>query len=110
MDLILCQISKLLPGTDFLILPDRDVQRQEGFDDCILFVLAYMLTLCSGQDPSCVTYKQKEMRGNFNTWLKNKKFETFPHTILKRNHINDIAYVYDWKNEEWMSKKSKYNK
>ena len=67
MDLILCQISKLLPGTDFLILTDKDVRRQEGFDDCGLFVLAYMLTLCSGQDPSCVTYKQKEMRGNFNT-------------------------------------------
>ena len=65
MDLILCQISKLLPGTDFLILTDKDVRRQEGFDDCGLFVLAYMFTLCSGQDPSFVTYKQKEMRGHF---------------------------------------------
>jgi len=55
MDLILCQISKMLPGTEFLILTDRDVQRQEGFDNCGLFVLAYMFTLCSSQDPSCVT-------------------------------------------------------
>ena len=77
MDLILCQISKLLPGTDFLILTDRDLQRQERFVDCGLFVLAYMLTLCSGQDPSCVTYKQKEMRGHFNTCLKIRNLKHF---------------------------------
>jgi hypothetical protein len=97
-------IHRIYPSTEFLILTDRDVQRQEGLNDCGLFVLAYMFTLCSDKDPSCCSYKQDAMRSHYNNCVKKKKFDTpFPHIELKRRHINDTKYVYECNKGIWQS-------
>jgi hypothetical protein len=46
MELILGHFGPIFPGTEFQIMYNRDVQRQNGIDDCGLFVLAYIHTLC----------------------------------------------------------------
>ncbi len=86
-----------------MFLNNRDVQRQEGFNDCGLFALAYMNTLCSGKNPSLCAYTQSKMRAHYNNCIKNKYFQAFPHTRLKRNHINDKKYEYDVKRDKWQS-------
>ena len=89
MSLILGEISQIFPQTNHMFLNNRDVQRQEGINDCGLFALAYMYTLCSGNNPSLCAYTQSKMRDHYNNCVKKKIFEEFPHTSLKRKHIND---------------------
>ena len=82
---------------------NRNVQRQEGFNDCRLFALAYMYTLCSGNNPSLCPYTQSKMRDHYNRCITNKIFEAFPHTLLKRKHKNDKKYENDVKEDKWPS-------
>ena len=42
MSLILGEISQIFPQTNHMFLNNRDVQRQEGINDCVLFALANM--------------------------------------------------------------------
>ena len=58
MSVILGEISKIFPQTNHMFLNNRDVQRQEGINDCGLFALAYMYTLCCGNNPSLCAYTQ----------------------------------------------------
>ena len=100
---ILGEISKIFPETYHMFLNNRDVQRQEGINDCGLFALAYMYTLCSGNNPSLCAYTQSKMRDHYNNCIKNKIFEAFPHTSLKRKHINDKKHEYNVKKDKWES-------
>ena len=47
MELILGHIAPMSPETQFQIMYNREVQRQKGSDDCGLFVLAYIYSLCN---------------------------------------------------------------
>ena len=47
MELILSHFTTMYPGTEYQILYNRDVQRQIGSDDCGLFALAYIYTICN---------------------------------------------------------------
>ena len=103
MSLILGEISQIFPQTNHMFLNNRDVQRQEGINDCGLFALAYMYTLCSGNNPSLCAYTQSKMRDHYNNCIKYKIFEEFPHTTLKRKHINDKIHEYNVKKDKWES-------
>ena len=103
MSLILREIRHIFPETNHMFLNNRDVQRQEGSNDCGLFALAYMYTLCSGNNPSLCAYTQSKMRDHYNNCITNKYFDAFPQTSLKRKHIND-------KNMNMMSKKTNGNR
>ena len=103
MSLILGEISQIFPQTNHMFLNNRDVQRQEGINDCGLLALANMYTLCSGNNPSLCAYTQSKMRDHYNNCIKNKYFDAFPHTSLKRKHINDKKYEYDVKKDKWQS-------
>ena len=70
MSLILGQISLIFPETQYLFLANRDIQRQEGINDCGLFALANMYTLCGGNDPSQYSYTQSQMRSHYNNCVK----------------------------------------
>ena len=39
-----------------------DVQIQEGSCDCGLFAVAFITSVCNGQDPAVLSYKQNAMR------------------------------------------------
>ena len=39
-----------------------DVQKQSGGNDCGLFALAFATSLCAGDDPSVLTYMQRQLR------------------------------------------------
>jgi hypothetical protein len=54
--MILGEISQIFPQTNHMFHNNRDVQRQEGINDCGLFALAYMYTLRSGNNPSMCVY------------------------------------------------------
>ncbi len=47
MELILSHFTSMYPETEYQILYNRDVQRQIGSDDCGLFALAYIYTICN---------------------------------------------------------------
>ena len=89
---------------DFYIVTHRDVQRQKGPNDCGLFCLANLFSLCNGIDPSQLGYKQKEMRAHYNKCLHSKNFEAFPSTSLMRKNIIDNIYIYDCKTKVFMRK------
>jgi hypothetical protein len=48
-------------------------------------------------------YTQSKMRDHYNNCVKNKIFEEFPHTSLKRKHINNKIHEYNVKKDKWES-------
>lgn len=54
--------------------------RQENGNDCGCFAVAYVETLCQGQDPAIVQFKQSEMRAHLLQCLKTGELTPFPAT------------------------------
>ena len=81
MSQILVEIIQIFPETYHMFLNNRNVQRQEGFNDCGFFALAYMYTLFSDNSPSLCSYTQSKMRDHYNHCVTNTIFEAFPHTL-----------------------------
>ena len=55
-----------------------DVQLQEGSHDCGLFALAYITSICNGQDPAVVLYKQNAMRKHVLKSIEDGVMTAFP--------------------------------
>ena len=47
---------------------------QRGSNDCGLFALAYINSLCKGREPSLIQYNQDTMRQNFNNFIDGHPF------------------------------------
>jgi len=59
-------VASLVEATGkYLSLTFPDVLQQTGGSDCGLFVLAFAYSLCSGEEPETITYKQNELRSYF---------------------------------------------
>ena len=94
---------------------NRDVQRQNGIDDCGLFVLAYIHTLCkllfnnfsskkikniffykgAGLNPSNLHFDQTSMRIHFNKCLTNSPFDPFPSEARNKQKLHDNQHYFD---------------
>ena len=55
-----------------------NVQQQEGADDCGLFALAFITTICSGHDPSIRCYEQRAMRRHLSQCIQKGHMTEFP--------------------------------
>ena len=74
-----------------------DVQRQGGDTDCGLFAVAFVVSLCLGEDPHITNYKQDHLRLHFIRCIEQKLFTKFPapdrprrlgrHCLLKRQNV-----------------------
>ena len=72
-------VTSLVESTGkHLLLTFPDVQQQTGGSDCGLFFLAFAYSLCSGEVPETITYKQNELRSHFLQCLVKKEISSFP--------------------------------
>ena len=55
-----------------------DVQMQEGSHDCGLFAVAYITSICNGQDPAVLLYKQNAMRKHILKSIEDGVMSVFP--------------------------------
>ena len=55
--------------------------RQQGSNDCGVFVLAYIESIINHLEPSLISYKQETMRTNYNNFIDSEfqdyKIETY---------------------------------
>lgn len=56
----------------------RDVQEQNGEDDCGFFAIAFSVSLCAGQDPSKRLYNQAAMRSHLRQCMDDENITPFP--------------------------------
>ena len=56
----------------------HDVQWQSGPNDCGLFAIAFATSICFGNDPTKIIFKQEEMRHHLLFCIELKKLVTFP--------------------------------
>ena len=60
------------------------VQTQCGGSDCGLFALAFAASLCSGENPSTVSYIQHSLRSHLLSCLQNRAITLFPRRSRKK--------------------------
>ena len=78
-------VASLVESTrKHLSLTFPDVQQQTGGSDCGLFILAFAYSLCSGEAPETITYKQNELRSHFLQCLVKKEISSFPANKMLR--------------------------
>ena len=65
-----------------------DVQMQEGSHDCGLFAVAYITSICNGQDPAVLLYKQNVFPSSASRCPKASARKNIPVYCICR-HIND---------------------
>ena len=64
-------LSEMYPLTDSYIIHSVKMQYpQISTNDCGLFALAYVHSLCNFYEPSSIKYKQDTMRSNYNKWIE----------------------------------------
>ena len=64
----------------------KNVQTQNGGDDCGLFALAFATSLCFGEDPSNIAYTQHKMRNHLQQCFVNRCIMLFPRRLRKRQY------------------------
>ena len=55
-----------------------DVQEQRGASDCGLFALAFLTSICNGQDPATQLYDQKAMTSHLLQCIEKGVMKPFP--------------------------------
>ena len=70
----LMQSRKKLVTVEFV-----DVQEQKGASDCGLFALAYITSICNGQDPATLLYDQAAMRPQLRECFEKGRNDTVSH-------------------------------
>ena len=83
----------LLPSYEYAIINRAKVQKQEGFDDCGLFALAFATTLCFNLNPINLIFDQIKMRDHYKNCIQSNTVTMFPHTEKKlTNRIPKIIF------------------
>ena len=67
-----------------MILSYQEVQEQRGGNNCGLFSLAFAISLCSGEDPTKITYIQHQLRNHLISCLEMQKMTPFPRQVRPR--------------------------
>lgn len=70
-----------------------DVQQQEGGDDCGLFALAFITTICNGRDPSMRRYQQMAMRRHLLQCIQSEHMTEFPCKKKSKKLFQFTAFV-----------------
>ena len=63
---------------------------QVSTNDCGLFALAYVYSLCNSQEPSLLFYDQDSMRSNYNKWIESD-FNSDYEVKTKFNFSDDFS-------------------
>ena len=72
--------AMLFSSAERLVVDIMDIQQQKGGSDCRLFAIAN--ALCHGTDPSCIVWKQSEMRKHLHYCITQGQLDLFPHDII----------------------------
>ncbi len=70
----------LQSGDKAITIEFVDVQQQRGSNDCGLFALAFIASICCGVEPSTVTYQQNAMRQHLLACIEGNEMKPFPST------------------------------
>ena len=61
-----------------------NVQWQSGVNDCGLFAIAFATSICSGEDPTTITFRQEDMRSHLLSCIQTSKLTGFPPRNTRR--------------------------
>ena len=61
-----------------------DVQWQSGLSDCGLFAIAFATSICSGKDPTTITFRQEDMRSHLLSCIQTNRLTGFPFRNTRR--------------------------
>ena len=90
--------AMLFSSVERLVVDVMDIQQQKGGSDCELFAIANATALCHGTDPSCIVWKQSEMRKHLHYCITQGQLDLFPRDIIvhsKEGRINfSTIYLY----------------
>ena len=73
-----------------------DVQKQDGGSDCGLFAIAFITSICNGQDPTVLRYNQSAMRSHLLQCIEQGHMTPFP-SVPGRNpskSTEDVVPIY----------------
>ena len=71
----------------------KPIQIQKGGNDCGLFAISNLLSICYNKDPSNINYNQSLMRHHFNQSILSENFDIFPHTeSIRRNNMSKTKF------------------
>ena len=65
----------ILPDEEKVVLSFENVQQQVGNNDCGLFALAFVTSLCYGDIPSLLLYDQKSLRNHYTKCIEDNQIQ-----------------------------------
>lgn len=83
----------MYPNKRIIKIKTIKVVRQLGSNDCGLFALAYVKSLCKNEDPALVKYNQVKMRKNYNNFIT-KNQSDFKIDKISSNQLEREESVY----------------
>ena len=79
-------------------------KQMNGHDDCGVYAIAFVTSLCYGQDVMSIHYDRQKMRQHLVECLEAKKMFPFPSTYKKKSHrfVNEetIDIYCHWRGQE----------
>lgn len=80
-------LRTMFPSFNELVIHKVSIaSTQKGLNDCGLFALAYVQSLCKNQDPSLIVYDQEKMRTNYNNFIDSNNY-----FVDEVNNFNGMA-------------------
>ncbi|CAF2718166.1 unnamed protein product [Rotaria sp. Silwood2] len=83
----------ILPNEEKVVLSFASVQQQVGGNDCGLFALAFVTSLCYGDIPSVLFYDQKSLRSHYVNCIENNEIQPFPSKSRRGSTRNNCKLV-----------------
>lgn len=80
---VIASIVKLSQA--YIFLTFLSVQQQTGASECGLYSLAFSYTLCAGDDPAVLEYRESDFRSHFLRCLNENDIFPFPHSAVKKS-------------------------
>ena len=89
-DQIICLLH---PQTDDIEIRSMKMQQQQGSSDCGLFAIAVATSLCHGEDPTVIRWRQSEMRPHLIECLESEIIVPFPKECSQEEEQGETKMV-----------------
>lgn len=86
-------LKVMYPNQSLIKIKTVKVVRQLGSNDCGLFALAYVKSLCENEDPALIKYNQVKMRKNYNHFIR-KSQNDFKIDQINSNHLEREESIF----------------
>lgn len=78
----IAHLYSYLADNSVLKIKYKSVQQQNGYTDCGLFAIAYVVEVCLGRKPEEARFDQDKMRPHLSKCLSSGRMEAFPSMVF----------------------------